>query len=116
MLSSRRDSLFGTKEICSPATSQLEDLRIENLAGYGQAHYTSDDFVQLANYASKTTKRPLSVLVVWRPEDEYVTEPWRQWNYAHVQVETVKEDTTALRVYRQQLSLNARLGVPPASE
>ena len=94
----------------------LEDLRIEHLAGYGQAHYTAGDFVQLARDASKTTKLPLLVQVVWRPEDEYVTEHWRQWNYAHVQVESLEEDTTALRVYRQKLSLNARLGVPPDEE
>ncbi|MDE2817827.1 MAG: hypothetical protein OXK81_14180 [Chloroflexota bacterium] len=91
----------------------LEDLRIEHLAGYGQAHYTTGDFVQLARKASNRTKLPLSVQVVWRPEDEYVAEPWRQWNYAHVQVETVEEDKEALRVFRQQLSLKAREIIPP---
>ena len=57
----------------------LEDLRIEHLAGYGQAHHTTGDYLRFAAEAAESEGTPFQVTVEWRHENEYVTEPWRTW-------------------------------------
>ena len=94
----------------------LESLLIDNLAGYGQAHHTAGDYLRFALEAAERESQPLSLQVEWRPEDEYVAEAWRQWAYAHVQVET-ETDAGAEEVlieFRRLLAMNARWSTPPA--
>ena len=91
----------------------LEDLCIEHLAGYGQAHHTAGDYLRFAAEASESEETPFQVEVEWRPEDQYVAEPWRPWAYAHVQVEAVEGPPNFLLEFRRLLALNARYLVPP---
>lgn len=91
----------------------LEDLRIAHLAGYGQAHHTTGDYLRFAAEASESEGVPLRVQVEFRPENEYVVEPWRLWAYAHVQVEAIEGPPNFLLEYRRLLALNARYVVPP---
>ena len=91
----------------------LTDLRIENLSGYGQAHHRARDYTELAREVSENVGEPFQVQVEWRPEDEYVDSPWRQWRYAHVQVEAVVGPSQFLRRFRKLLTANSRVVIPP---
>ena len=88
---------------------------IDNLVGYGQAHHTAGDYLQIALEAELKENQPLTVQVEWRPEDEYVAEAWRQWYYAHVQVEmeTPDESGEVLIEFRRMLAMKSRLAIPP---
>ena len=92
---------------------QLAELRIEHLAGWGQAHYTAGDFLRLAKETSESEGNDFQVIVEWRPDDEFVEEPWRKWRYAHVQVEAVLGPQNFLTEFRRRLSLEARTAIPP---
>ena len=91
----------------------LSDLLIEHLAGHGQARHTAGDYVLIAGEAAEQEATPLQVRVEWRPEDEYVAEPWRRWNYAHAQVETIVGPAQFTPLYRKLLALGARAVIPP---
>ncbi len=91
----------------------LEDLRIEHLAGYGQAHHTVGDYLDCAREAEQIEGEPFRVQVEWRPEDEYVAEHWRQWRYAHVQVEVREGPVQFLAEFRRLLAEKTRFKVPP---
>lgn len=91
----------------------IDDLRIEHLAGCGQSQHTAEDYARFAVEAAESEKTPFRVSVEWRPEDEYVAEPWRPWAYAHVQVEAVEGPPNFLLEFRRLLALNARHLVPP---
>ena len=95
-------------------------LRMGALAGHGQAHHTAGDYVETARKAAKQQGVPVSTVVEWRTEDRYVKPDWREWAYAHVQVEhtlgpdyDVAKLEAALVLFRQQLSKNARHTKPP---
>ena len=92
-----------------------EELRIKGLHGHGQAHLTTGDYLEKAQEAEQETgiPIPLSVVVEWRTEDQYVQEPWRKWAYAHVQVEHSEDNEAACVLFRQLLSKSARHVVPP---
>ena len=91
----------------------LGDLLIENLAGYGQAHHQAGDYTELAREVSDKSGVPFQVRIEWRPNDECVEPPWRQWRYAHVQVETVVGPDQFLRRFRKLLTVSSRLVIPP---
>lgn len=91
----------------------LEDLRIGRLEGWGQAHHTVDDYLQFAHDAEEKTGQPFEVEVEWRPENEYVTEPWRKWRYAHIQVKAIKGSGKFPDEFRDKLAFNARTKIPP---
>ena len=91
----------------------LEDLRIEQLSGYGQAHHTTGDYLAFADEAEEIEDQQFKVQVEWRPEDQHVDEPWRQWRYAHVQVEAVEGPDKFLVEFRRLLALNSRVAIPP---
>lgn len=95
--------------------TQPEDIRIEGLRGHGQAHHTAGDYLEKAQEAERRKGIPLDTLVEWRPEDRYVSIAWRQWSYAHVQVEcSADENAESVRVlFRQLLSKSARHIVAP---
>lgn len=91
----------------------LADLQVMHLVGCGQAHHTAGDYTQLARAVSDTTGQPFQVQVVWRPEAEFVAEPWRLWRYAHVQVETTQGPPQFPAEFRARLTLQTRLVLPP---
>lgn len=88
----------------------IEELLIKDLAGWGQAHHTAGDYSDFATLAAQEKDQPLQVQVKWRPEDEYVSQPWRQWSYAHAQVEIdLTHDTNeVLKEFRRLLSMECR--------
>lgn len=92
---------------------RLEDLLIENLVGFGQAHHRAGDYTDLAREVSEKSGEPFEVQVEWRPGDEYVEPPWRRWRYAHVQVEAIAGPTQFLRRFRKLLTVNSRVVIPP---
>lgn len=94
----------------------IEDLLIDHLAGWGQAHHLASDYVDFAAQAAQQTGQPLQSQVEWRPEDEYVAPPWRRWRYAHAQaeVEDTEESTAAFTRFCRLLSLNCQATVTPA--
>ena len=92
---------------------RVEDLRVEHLARAGQAHHLVEDYLALAHFASEEVGTPFAVRVEWRPEDEYVSEPWRPWRYAHVQVEAIEGPAQFLQEYRWLLAVKSRYLVPP---
>ena len=92
---------------------RLEDLRTGHLAGYGQAHHTAGDYIGCAREAAQRDGKPFQVRVEWRPEDQYVAEPWRKWNYAHVQVEATEGPPQFLPEYRRVLAERSRVVIPP---
>ena len=91
----------------------LEDLRIDHLAGYGQSHHTAGDYIDCAREAAQRDGEPFQVQVEWRPEDQYVAEPWRHWRYAHVQVEAIEGPAQFLPEFRRVLAERARVVIPP---
>ena len=91
----------------------LDDLRIGSLSGAGQAHHTVEDYFRLARRASDEAGSPLSISVEWRTEPEHVAEEWRQWSYAHVQVEILDGSDSVRAHFRRLLASNARRVVPP---
>ncbi len=92
---------------------RLEDLLIENLAGFGQAHHLAGDYTDLAREVSEKSGEPFEVQVEWRPEYEHVGRPWHRWRYAHVQVEAIAGPAQFLRRYRKLLTVNSRVVIPP---
>ena len=91
----------------------LEDLRVEHLSGYGQAHHVVADYLKFARKAEQHEGTPFQVQVEWRPEDKYVDEPWRRWRDAHVQVEAIEGPVKFLVEFRRLLALKSRFSVPP---
>lgn len=91
----------------------VADLRLGELADSGQAHHTAGDYLQFAREVEKQTGEPFEVEVEWRPEDEYVAESWRQWRYAHVQVEIAKGPPKFPPLFRRLLAIHARNTTPP---
>ena len=91
----------------------LEDLLIDNLAGYGQAHHTAGDYLEFALQAACDAGTPFRVRVEWRPDDVFVGVPWRRWRYAHVQVEAMTGPADFPLEFRRLLAANARALVPP---
>ena len=72
----------------------LDELRIGALAGSGRLLLTAADYRHFAEEASKLrdgVKLPLRI--VERTDDDNVREMWRQWAYAHVDIEIT--NTTA---------------------
>ena len=88
----------------------LEDLLIENLSGYGQAHHTAGDYREFARQVAEN--EPFEVQVEWRPDE--VTDSWRRWKCAHVQVEATEGPRTFPREFRRLLALHTRSVVSPA--
>ena len=93
--------------------ASLESLQIEHLGGSGQAHHAAGDYIQFAAEAARLVNTAFRVQVEWRPEDEYVAQPWRQWNYAHAQVETIEGPPNFPPEFRDLLARNCRHQSPP---
>ena len=106
-------SVWHRKRLCERGIP-LGNLLIENLVGYGQAHHTVGDYLALALQVAQDENEHFQVRVEWCPEDEYVRLPWRQWRYAHAEVEAIVGPADFLREFRRKLAANARCIVPPA--
>ncbi len=91
----------------------LTTLCIGSLEGSGQAFHTTGDYIRIAAEAAAIEQTPFTVQVEWRTEDEFVGEEWRQWRYAHVQVESVEGPGDFLPEFRRQLALQTRSVVAP---
>ena len=111
---------LGWTDCCGPGVDwlyergvALDGLRIEHLVGYGQAHHTAGDYHRLARQVEEKDGAPFRVRVAWRPDDEFVAEPWRQWRYAHIQVETVVGPPQFTVQFRNLLALNTRVAIAP---
>ena len=89
----------------------LEDLLIENLAGYGQALHMVGDYLAAAATVAQEEKIPCQVQVEWRPDE--VTEPWWHWRYAHVQVEATEGPPDFPLEFRRLLAANSRTVIAP---
>ena len=73
----------------------LENLKFDSFKGAGQFTLTVQEYLDIAHGAASKLKRPFEVQVEWRPEDQYVPEPWRPWREAHAQVEMIEEEWKA---------------------
>lgn len=91
----------------------IADLLIDALSGYGQSHHTAGDYRQFADDAAAAVGHLLPVEIERRTGAEFVTEPWRKWSYAHIQVETSASAKEVIFEFRRLLALHARLIVPP---
>lgn len=93
----------------------IGDLLIGHLAGSGQAHHQAGDYTDLATHAAEQKDQPLQAQVQWRPEDEHVTPPWRQWSYAHAQVETnaTQDNNEVMKEFRRLLAMECRTKIAP---
>ena len=107
-------SLWHQKRLCDK-NILLEELQIENLAGSGQSHHKVGDYLEFAcRSVTEEGEDSLRVQVEWRPEDEFVMEPWREWRFAHAQVEARRGPKQFTLEFRRLLALNARLNIPPS--
>ena len=65
----------------------LDTLRFGEFTGAGKLRLTADDYLNIATKVALKTGSTFELRLEWRPEDEFVGPEFRQWRYAHVQVE-----------------------------
>ena len=75
--------------------ASLQTLQFGSLEGSGHFTLTVQEYLDIASAVAATINQPFQVQVEWRPEDDYVPEPWRPWREAHAQVEMLGEDWNA---------------------
>lgn len=85
----QRDMSVWHEDCLTQQGATLADLQIESLVGSGQLSLTVGEYLEIACRVSDCIGQPFRVQVEWRPDDQFVKEPWRQWRDAHVQVEVV---------------------------
>ena len=93
---------------------QIEELLIDNLTGYGQAHHTVRDYIVLALEVAREEDMLCQMHVEWRPEATSAL--WWQWCYAHVQVEAVEGPSDVPLELRRKLAANVRHVVAPVEK
>ena len=76
-----------------PHGANVSDLRIESLAGSGHFSLSVREYKDIASSVSSriTDAEKFEIEIEWRPEDEFVKEPWRQWRDAHAQLEKIAD-------------------------
>ena len=82
-------------------------LCIDTLDGAGEAHHMADDYLGYAQQAS-TEELSFTVQVKSRTGEKHVWEAWRQWGYAHAEVEASIDHRDIPLKFRELLALNAR--------
>jgi len=104
-------SLWHEKRVIANQAS-LDDLLIDSLVGYGQAHHTAGDYREIAREVGDDHGVDLGIVLRWQPN---VPCPWQRWRDAHVEVETTTGDhvKSALTEFRRLLSLKARISIAP---
>lgn len=103
-------SIWNGNQLANEGAS-FDDLRIESLAGYGQAHHTIGDYFRLAQDAADKKSATFSISITWRPDT--VDSSWCQWKLAHMEVDIPSDLRGADLLLRQQLALNTRLAIAP---
>ena len=101
----------------------IADLCIGPLTGHGQVHHSAKTYLELAHKAELAHGVRMIIAIERRTEEQYVMESWRQWAYAHVQVEyagdpmasTAAQESVCV-YFRQQLTMNADLIIPPDTD
>ena len=92
----------------------IEELLIDTLAGFGRVDFRVQEYSDFARQASQAPSGPFAVRVVLRPWDIYVDPPWRPWNYAHCQVESIRGPCRFTGRFRKLLAANAKgRAIPP---
>ena len=94
-------------------SATLADLQMDSLSGTGQAHHLTEDYYRFANEVVKESGVEFAIQVVFRIEDEYVQEAWRQWRDAHAQVEVTKQPPVFPFIFRHKLAKNCRIAIAP---
>lgn len=91
----------------------LDQLRIGALAGSGKLLLTAGDYRRFAANAERErggVRLPLRI--AWRTGDDHVREAWKQWAYAHVEIDiTVPINGTVravLVLFRRFLTVEAK--------
>ena len=92
----------------------VEVLRIGPLSDHGQALLTVQDYLDAAKEAGEERGVQLDIEVEWRPDETSTI--WREWAYAHVQVEYSPDEkfNSAIKRFRQILARKAWNLIPPA--
>ena len=100
--------------------ARLEDLQFGSLQGSGQALLTLEQILEAARCAERKKEGMLRVAVEWRPDT--VGEAWRQWSYAHAEMETEARDKPPpeenwdgglMSAFRMMLCTKAQCNPPP---
>ena len=90
----------------------LKQLRLAELSGSGQALHSVEQYFE-ARQVAEENGDGFEMQVEFRPEDEYVSEAWRQWRYAHAQVEIVEGPEKFPLVFRAYLARRYHSVIPP---
>lgn len=98
--SDRQLSLFHRQRV-EDSGGTLQDLFIQQLSGFGEAHLTVAACIELGQGISQQ----FDPKVYWRPD--HVQEEWARWKEAHAQVESSGGDRGFPRSYRVLLARNA---------
>ena len=98
--SDRQLSVFHRKRV-EDSGDTLQDLCIEQLNGFGEAHLTVAACIELGSGISDR----FNPKVYWRPY--HVQEAWVRWREAHAQIESSGGDGGFPRSYRVLLARNA---------
>lgn len=98
--SDRQLSVFHRQRV-EDSGDTLQDLCIQQLSGFGEAHLTVAACIELGQGISQQ----FDPKVYWRPD--YVQEEWARWKEAHAQVESSGGDRGFPRSYRVLLARNA---------
>ena len=106
-------SVWSIDRLWEEYKTQVEDLLIDTLADAGQAHHVVADYYSCAAAAALTEQSPCEVKVEWRQDDEVVSEPWRRWRKAHVQVEEIEGTREVFVQMRRSLCQNIRYTEAP---
>ncbi len=96
-------SIWHHDELATMGAS-FDDLVIESLAGFGQAHHTIGDYYRLAQDAAQEKGTTFSIDIDWRPDT--VDPPWQQWRQAHMEIDIPPDPRGANTLLRQKLALN----------
>ena len=103
-------SIWHHNELAKTGAS-FDDLLIESLAGYGQAHHTIGEYYRLAQDAAQKKSTNFSIHIDWRPDT--VDPPWWQWRRAHMEVDIPPDPRGANTLLRQKLALNTVYATAP---
>ena len=95
------------KDLLDQEAVPLDELRIVDLQGTGQAHHAVGDYFRLAEEAARCKGGTTKILIERRTDDKRVPEPWRKWNYAHIEMHVLSGSVEALKQFRHLLTLRA---------
>ena len=98
--SDRQLSVFHRQRV-EDSGDALQDLCVQQLSGFGEAHLTAATCIELGQGISDQ----FAPKVYWRPD--HVQEAWSRWKEAHAQVESSGGDRGFPRSYRVLLARNA---------